>query len=103
MRRRTAKAAINLVAKAIPDDEAMTESILRGRRGIIEDCMRTLAQQQQYAAEYEAKKPGSWRARSFAKSAASWQERTDTAIAKYNELAAQYGRPAWNPDDAPQS
>lgn len=98
MRRRTVKAAVNLVAEAIPSEEALIDAIMSDARTNVETCTRQLAEQQLLAAEWEAKKPGSFRARTFAKTVESWQERTDKAIDTYNGLAAQHGQPSWNPD-----
>ncbi|MEU4386782.1 hypothetical protein [Promicromonospora sp. NPDC023805] len=102
MRRSTVRAAANLAAKAMPSDEVLTDSLMSDARKNVETCARQLAEQQRLAAEAEAKKPGSFRARQFAKFVESWQERTDEAIATYDRLATEHGRPAWSPADEPQ-
>lgn len=86
---------MHLAANAIPSLDEQVDSIMSDARANVETCARQLAEQQRLAAEFEAKKPGSFRARTFAKTVETWQERTDEAVAAHDRLAVEHGRPLW--------
>ena len=100
MRRRTVRAAVEAIADVLPTDEEMGRSIMASARENVEVNLKQLAEQQELAAEAEARKAGGWKSRTFAKTVESWQARTDEAIELHDAEAVRLGYPKWGAEPA---